>query len=94
VCVVLCAVFRLIVVLFYVMCVIYLLRLSVVSLPPCKNPLAFKINNEIIINAPLALCGGDDRLITSQQEPVYTISFSLSKLFAQCRDTQPQFVTA
>jgi type IV secretory pathway component VirB8 len=45
VCVVLCAVFRLIVVLFCVMCVICLLCLIVLPLPPCKNPFAVKINN-------------------------------------------------
>jgi hypothetical protein len=41
----LCAVFRLIVVLFCVMCVICLLCLIVLLLPPGKNPLAVKINN-------------------------------------------------
>jgi hypothetical protein len=39
VCVVLCAVFRLIVVLFCVLCFI------VVRLPPAENPFAIKINN-------------------------------------------------
>jgi hypothetical protein len=37
-------VFRLIVVLFGVMCVICLLCLSVLTLPPGKNPFAVKIN--------------------------------------------------
>jgi type IV secretory pathway component VirB8 len=45
VCVVLCAVFRLIVVLFCVMCVICVLCLIVVPLPPGENPFAVKINN-------------------------------------------------
>jgi type IV secretory pathway component VirB8 len=45
VCVVLCSVFRLIVVLFCVMCVICLLCLIVLPLPPGKNPFAVKINN-------------------------------------------------
>jgi hypothetical protein len=45
VCVVLCAVFRLIVILFCVMCGICALCLIVVPLPPCKNPLAIKVNN-------------------------------------------------
>jgi type IV secretory pathway component VirB8 len=45
VCVVLCAVFRLIVVLFCVMCVICVLCLIVVPLPPSENPFAVKINN-------------------------------------------------
>jgi hypothetical protein len=44
VCVVLCAVFRLIVVLFCVMCVICVLCLIVVPLPPGRNPFAVKIN--------------------------------------------------
>jgi hypothetical protein len=43
--VVLCVVFRLIVVLFCVMRVNYLLCLSVLPLPPGKNPFAVKINN-------------------------------------------------
>jgi hypothetical protein len=46
VCVVLCAVFRLIVVLFCVMCVICVLCLTVVPLPPGENPFAVKINNK------------------------------------------------
>jgi hypothetical protein len=45
VCVVLCAVFRLIMVLFCVMCVICLLCLTVLPLPPGKNQFAVKINN-------------------------------------------------
>jgi hypothetical protein len=45
VCVVLCAVFRLIVMLFCVMCVICLLCLIVLPLPPGKNPFAVKIYN-------------------------------------------------
>jgi hypothetical protein len=45
VCVALCAVFRLIVVLFCVMCVICVLCLIVVPLPPGGNPFAVKINN-------------------------------------------------
>jgi hypothetical protein len=45
VCVVLCAVFRLIVVLFCVMRVICVLCLIVVPLPPGENPFAVKINN-------------------------------------------------
>jgi hypothetical protein len=44
VCVVLCAVFRLIVVLFCVVCVICVLCLIVVALPPGKTPFADKIN--------------------------------------------------
>jgi hypothetical protein len=48
VCVVLCAVFRLIVVLFYVMCVVCVLCLNVVPLPPGENPLAVKINNNTV----------------------------------------------
>jgi hypothetical protein len=47
VCVVLCAVFCLIVVLFCVMCVICLLCLIVLLLPPDKIPFAVKINNNI-----------------------------------------------
>jgi hypothetical protein len=49
VCVVLCAVFRSVVVLFCVMCVICVLCLIIVPLPPGKNPFAVKINNKIII---------------------------------------------
>jgi hypothetical protein len=45
VCVDLCAVFRLIVVLFYVMCVICVLCLIVVRLPLGRNPFAVKIIN-------------------------------------------------
>jgi hypothetical protein len=45
VCVVLCAVFRLIVVLFCVICVICVLCLTVVPLPPGENPFAVKIND-------------------------------------------------
>jgi hypothetical protein len=45
VCVVLCTVFRLIVVLFRVMCVICVLCLIVVPLPPGENPFAVEINN-------------------------------------------------
>jgi hypothetical protein len=44
VCVVLCTVFRLIVVLFCVMCFVCVLRLIVVPLPPGENPLTVKIN--------------------------------------------------
>jgi hypothetical protein len=44
-CVVLYAVFLLIVVLFCVMCVICVLCLIVVPLPPGKTPFAVKINN-------------------------------------------------
>jgi hypothetical protein len=43
--VVLCAVFRLIIVLFSVVCVVCVLCLIVVPLPPDKNPFAVKINN-------------------------------------------------
>jgi hypothetical protein len=50
VCVVLCAVFRLIVVSFCVTCVICLLCLIVLPLPPDKNPFAIKINNSNNIN--------------------------------------------
>jgi hypothetical protein len=45
VCVVLCAVFRLIVVLFCMMCVVCVLCLIVVPLPPGENPFEVKINN-------------------------------------------------
>jgi type IV secretory pathway component VirB8 len=45
VCVVLCAVSRLIVVLFCVMCVICVLCLIVLPPPPGENPFAVKINN-------------------------------------------------
>jgi hypothetical protein len=45
VCVDLCAVFRLIVVLFCVMCVICVLCLIVVSLPQGENPFAVKVNS-------------------------------------------------
>jgi hypothetical protein len=48
VCVVFCAVFRLIVVLFCVMCVFCVLCLTVVPLPPGESPLAVKINTVII----------------------------------------------
>jgi hypothetical protein len=44
VCVFLCTVFRLIVVLFWVMCVVCVLCLIVVPLPPVENPFADKIN--------------------------------------------------
>jgi hypothetical protein len=44
VCVFLGTVFRLIVVLFCVMCVVYVLCLIVVPLPPGENPFAVKIN--------------------------------------------------
>jgi hypothetical protein len=44
VCVDLCAMFRLIVVLFWVMCVVCVC-LIVVRLPPGRNPFAVKINN-------------------------------------------------
>jgi hypothetical protein len=59
VCVVLCAVFRLIVVLFCVMCVVCvlclvcMLCLIVVPLPPDENPFAVKINNKN--NLPMTL---------------------------------------
>jgi hypothetical protein len=49
VCVVLCAVFRLIVVLFCVMCVICVLCLIVVPLPPGKYPFSVKLNNNNFI---------------------------------------------
>jgi hypothetical protein len=45
VCVVLCTVFRLIVVLLCVMCIVCVLCLIVVPLPPGENPFAVKINN-------------------------------------------------
>jgi type IV secretory pathway component VirB8 len=45
VCVILCTVFRLIVVVFCVMCVVCVLCLVVVPLPSGKNPFAVKINN-------------------------------------------------
>jgi hypothetical protein len=50
VCVVLCAVFRLIVVLFCVMCVICVLCLIVVPLPPGNNQYGIKIIIIIIID--------------------------------------------
>jgi hypothetical protein len=57
VCVELCAVFRLIVVLFLcVMCVTCMLCLSVVRLPPGKNPFAVKINNNHNNNKLGPLC--------------------------------------
>jgi hypothetical protein len=46
VCVVLRAVFHLIVVLFCVLCAICLLYLTVLSLPPGKTPFAVKINDD------------------------------------------------
>jgi hypothetical protein len=49
VCVVLCAVFRLIVVLICVMCAICVLCLIVVPLPPGKNPFTVEISNNNII---------------------------------------------
>jgi hypothetical protein len=49
VCVVFCAVFRLIIVLFCVTYVICVLCLIVVTLPPDKNPFVVKINNNNII---------------------------------------------
>jgi hypothetical protein len=49
VCLVLCAVFRMIVALLCVMCVICVLCLIVVPLPWGKNPFAVKINNIIKI---------------------------------------------
>jgi hypothetical protein len=45
VCVVLCTVFRLIVVLFCVICVVCVLCLIVLPLPPGENTFAVKINN-------------------------------------------------
>jgi hypothetical protein len=45
VCVVLCTVFRLIVVLFCVKCVVCVLCLIVVPLPPGEKPFSVKINN-------------------------------------------------
>jgi flagellar biogenesis protein FliO len=51
VCVVLCAVFRLIVVLFCVMCIICVLCLIVVRLPPGRNPFAVKINNNNVFDS-------------------------------------------
>jgi hypothetical protein len=50
VCVVLCPVFRFIVVLFCVMCVICVLCLIVVPLAPGKNSFAFQTNNNNINN--------------------------------------------
>jgi hypothetical protein len=58
VCVVLCTVFRLIVVLFCVMCVICVLCLTVVPLPPGENPFAVKINNKIIISIFMTISSG------------------------------------
>jgi hypothetical protein len=49
VCVILCTMFRLIVVLFCVKYVVCVLCLTVVPLPPGENPFAVKINNKIII---------------------------------------------
>jgi hypothetical protein len=49
VCVVLCAVFRLTVVLFSVIYVICVLCLTVVPLPPGEDPFAVKINNILIL---------------------------------------------
>jgi hypothetical protein len=43
-CVVLCTVFRLIVVLFCVMCVVCVMCLIIVPLPPRENPFSVKIN--------------------------------------------------
>jgi hypothetical protein len=45
VCVILCAVFRLIVVLFCVVCLVCVLCLIVVPLPPGENPFAVKVND-------------------------------------------------
>jgi hypothetical protein len=53
VCVDLCAVFRFIVLLFCVMCVISLLCLIVLLLAPGKNPFAVKINNNFLLNVLL-----------------------------------------
>jgi hypothetical protein len=50
VCVVLCNVFRYIVVLFCVMCVVCVLYLIVVPPPPGENPFAVKISNNNINN--------------------------------------------
>jgi hypothetical protein len=49
VCVVLCTVFRLIVVLLCVLCVVCVLCLIVVPLPPGENPFAVKINTYLSI---------------------------------------------
>jgi hypothetical protein len=46
VCVILCTIFRLIVVLFCVMCVVCVLCLIVVPLPPGETPFAVKISNK------------------------------------------------
>jgi hypothetical protein len=46
-CVVLCNVFRLIVLLLFVMFVVCVLCLIVVPLPPGENPFAVKINNNL-----------------------------------------------
>jgi hypothetical protein len=51
VCVVLCTVFRLIVVLFCVICVVCVLCLIVVPLPPGENPFVVKIIIIVIIIA-------------------------------------------
>jgi hypothetical protein len=45
VCIILCTMFRLIVVLFCVKCAVFMLRLTVVPLPPGENPFAVKIKN-------------------------------------------------
>jgi hypothetical protein len=49
-CVILCTVFRLIVVLYCVMCVVCVFCLIVLPLPPGENPFAVKINNIIILS--------------------------------------------
>jgi hypothetical protein len=56
VCVVLCTVFRLIVVLFCVMGVVSCLCLIVVPLPPGENPFAIKINNKSKKKVKLSPC--------------------------------------
>jgi hypothetical protein len=55
VCVFLCAVFRLIVVLFCMMCVICVLCLIVVPLPPGENPFAVKYKYMKYITRPRSL---------------------------------------
>jgi type IV secretory pathway component VirB8 len=68
-CVVLCAMFRLIVVLFCVMCVICLLCLVVLPLPPDKNPFAVKINN---YNSYYLICSATRRIFLEWVKEIKT----------------------
>jgi hypothetical protein len=72
VCVLLCAVFRLIVVLFFVMCILCVLCLIVVPLPPGETPFAVTINNAHYLDKRL-IDGG--RVVSPTRRPHFTPRF-------------------